>query len=289
MAAIILLASGKPSLMPGLQTVHHLSGLIMLPLILTIILIPTAFAVAWAWATRIANYSLVDAAWAFGIGITGCFLLATGPGDMLARILAAILVGCWSLRLGIYLHRRIQRMHPQEDARYAKLREIWKGRERSAFFGFFQIQALSVVLLALPFLAIAHGSNPVHFFVILGAFVAVVGLLGESLADHQMATFKRSNSDSKRVCKSGLWRYSRHPNYFFESLIWWGFYLMACGSPWGWATIHAPLIITWLLLRVTGIPPTEAAAVASKGDAYREYQSTTSAFIPLPTKKRVAL
>jgi len=242
------------------------------------------FGLAWVWAVRIDNYSIVDAMWAFGIGATACFWLAVGQGDTITRIVAALLVGFWSLRLGGYLHRRIHRMHPQEDARYAKLRDVWQGREKSAFFGFFQIQALSVVVLAIPFLSIASKSNGWGIFETLGASITLIGLIGESIADRQMAAFKCRNPDSKAVCRDGLWRYSRHPNYFFESVIWWGFYVIACGSPWGWATMHAPLAITWLLLRVTGIPPAEASALARKGEAYRQYQMTTSAFIPWPPK-----
>jgi steroid 5-alpha reductase family enzyme len=110
--------------------------------------------------------------------------------------------------------------------------------------------------------------------------VAVVGIVGESVSDSQMSRFKARNPDSKAVCQEGLWRYSRHPNYFFEAVIWSGIYVYTCGSEWGWAMIHAPATIIFLLLKVTGIPPTEAAAVRRKGDAYRRYQKTTSPFIP---------
>lgn len=254
-------------------------------ILIAVVAVPAAFALAWVWAVRIDNYSVVDAAWAFGIGATACFWLTVGPGDLTARIAAAAVVGFWSLRLGGYLHRRIHRMHPQEDARYAKLRDVWKGRVKPAFFGFFQMQAVSVILLALPFLAISNKTNSWGVLESIGLAIILIGLTGEALADRQMAAFKRGNSDSKAVCRDGLWRYSRHPNYFFESVIWWGFYLFACGSPWGWATLHAPIAITWLLLRVTGIPPTEAAAVARKGDAYREYQKTTSPFVPWAPRK----
>jgi len=118
----------------------------------------------------------------------------------------------------------------------------------------------------------------------IGFLVGVTGLIGETIADRQMSAFKASDTDPKSVCQRGLWKYSRHPNYFFESVIWIGIFLFATSSPWGWTTFYAPAIITFLLLKVTGIPPTEASALKRKGDAYREYQRTTSPFIPLPTK-----
>jgi steroid 5-alpha reductase family enzyme len=249
------------------------------------LLVALLFALSWAWARRVDNYSLVDAVWAFGIGIVGVLWLVVGTGDPLKRLLAAGLLALWSLRLGGHLQARIRRHHPSEDARYAALRHAWHGREASAFFWFFQGQGLSVLLLALPFLAIAAGASaPWRAWEIAGLAVTLIGIFGEALADRQMNQFKASNSAATAVCRSGLWRYSRHPNYFFEAVIWLGFYLFACGSGWGWATLHAPAIIVFLLLKVTGIPPTEASAVARKGDAYRAYQRSTSSFIPLPPR-----
>jgi steroid 5-alpha reductase family enzyme len=244
------------------------------------------FLVAWMWARRCDNYSLVDAAWAFGIGLTGVFWLAVSGGGSVKHWVAGGLVAMWSLRLGWHLQRRIRRAHPEEDARYVRLREVWTGRVASAFFWFFQAQAISVVLLALPFLLIA--ADPDDGWSVwesVGLAVTLIGILGEGLADRQMSYFKAGKPDSKAVCQEGLWRYSRHPNYFFEAIIWLGFYLFACGSDWGWATVYAPAMIIFLLLRVTGIPPTEAAAVLRKGDAYRRYQETTSPFIPWPQKR----
>jgi steroid 5-alpha reductase family enzyme len=245
-----------------------------------------AFGVTWNWARKLDNYSLVDAVWAFGIGLVSCFwLMVCGDGTM-KHWVAGILVAMWSLRLSWHLQRRIRRAHPEEDARYVVLREVWVGRVASAFFCFFQAQAISVVLLALPFFFVAIDINGVWSrWESLGLAVVVVGIFGEGLADAQMTKFKSVNKDSKAVCQEGLWRYSRHPNYFFEAIIWIGFYLYACGSAWGWAMIYAPITIIYLLLRVTGIPPTEAAAVRRRGDAYRRYQQTTSAFIPWPPKR----
>ena len=243
------------------------------------------FAAAWAWCVRLRNFSPVDAFWAFGIGITSLFLLFGDTPPDWKRIAAGILIAAWSMRLGRHLARRIMKHHPEEDSRYIKLREVWTGRENSAFFWFFQAQAVSVFLLALPFHLIAADPDPSwHFLHILGVVVAACGLIGETLADKQMDDFKATDPDPKSVCRRGLWKYSRHPNYFFESVIWTGIFLFAAGSPWGWTTIYAPAIITFLLLKVTGIPPTEASALKRKGEAYREYQRTTSPFVPWPPK-----
>lgn len=248
--------------------------------------VSSLFSIAWWVARKISNYSLVDAVWAFGIGgVAAWWLLLLG--DPSPKILAAgVLSVAWSVRLGWHLQRRIARAYPEEDARYIKLREIWKNREGTAFFLFFQMQALSVVLLALPFLFVAMDADRSWgAWETVGVLIAFCGIVGEAVADAQMARFKKSHSGSGGVCREGLWRFSRHPNYFFESVIWLGFYLYACGSEWGWASIHAPAMIVFLLLRVTGIPPTEAAALRRKGDAYRDYQKTTSPFIPWPPKK----
>lgn len=248
-------------------------------------LMSVVFFIAWLWAKRVDNYSLVDAVWAFGVGLTGLFWLGLSQGNA-KHWAAGGLLALWSLRLGWHLQKRIRKHHPQEDARYLKLREVWKGREGSAFFWFFQGQGISAVLLALPFLCVARDPDiSWSVWETVGLALGLAGVAGEGLADSQMSAFKTRNHDAKAVCQDGLWRYSRHPNYFFEAIIWIGFYVFACGSEWGWATVHAPAMIIYLLLKVTGIPPTEAAAVSRKGDAYRRYQQTTSAFIPWPPSR----
>lgn len=245
------------------------------------------FLLAWCYARKWDNYSLVDAVWAFGIGITAVFWLAVCGDGSPKHILAAVMIAVWSLRLGYHLQRRIRRSYPEEDARYGKLREVWAGKVASAFFWFFQGQALSVMLLALPFLIIAADPDSGWSgWEWAGLAVVIVGISGESLADAQISRFKEGKPDKKEVCREGLWRYSRHPNYFFESVIWIGFYIYACGSEWGWVMFYAPGIIIFLLLKVTGIPPTEASSVKRKGDAYRDYQNTTSAFIPWAPKRK---
>lgn len=250
--------------------------------------ISMVFCLAWAWARKIDNYSLVDAVWAFGIGLIGCWWLISASDFREAKHwIAALMLGLWSVRLGWHLQRRIRHSYPEEDARYGKLRETWKGKVAKAFFWFFQAQALSAALLALPFLLIAADPNSSwSAWESAGLVLALVGISGEALADSQMSRFKSLNSDKKAICREGFWRFSRHPNYFFESVIWIGFYIYACGSHSGWSMIYAPAIIIFLLVKVTGIPPTEASALARKGDAYREYQETTSPLIPWPPLRR---
>ncbi|MEO5713905.1 MAG: DUF1295 domain-containing protein [Luteolibacter sp.] len=250
-----------------------------------LVLMSAVFSAAWIFARRVDNYSLVDAVWAFGIGGTVWIWFAMS-GWQPKQWAAAGLATLWSMRLGWHLQKRIRSHHPTEDARYVKLREVWQGRVAPAFFWFFQTQAVSAVLLALPFLFIFRDTDGAwSHWETAGLALSLIGIVGEGVADSQISAFKKQNRRSDTVCQSGLWYYSRHPNYFFESVIWTGFYVYACGSEWGWLTLHAPVTIIYLLLRVTGIPPTEAAALLRKGDAYRRYQDSTSAFIPWPPRR----
>ncbi|MFD2255687.1 DUF1295 domain-containing protein [Luteolibacter algae] len=244
------------------------------------------FGGAWAFCVKIKNFSPVDAFWAASIGLTSLYFLLAGGNIDSRKIVAGLLIGIWAARLASHLFKRILKHHPGEDSRYGKLREHWVGRVNIMFLLFFLAQAISAFLLALPFYLVSLDTDTewssLHLF---GALVASIGLYGEALSDQQMADFKATNHSSEAICKNGLWNYSRHPNYFFESVIWIGIFIFASGSPWGWVSLYAPVAITFLLLKVTGIPPTEASALKRKGSAYREYQRTTSAFIPLPPKK----
>lgn len=245
-----------------------------------------AFTAGWMWAKKINNYSLVDAIWALGIGIIGVFWILSRGEIYYKHAVLCLLLGGWSLRLSQHLIRRITAAHPVEDRRYVKLREHWGDQVATCFFWFFQLQAISVILLATPFFIVGMDSNSSwSSWEFWGATLCILGISGESLADSQMSRFKAQAVSPQAVCKKGLWKYSRHPNYFFEAVIWIGFYVYACGSEWGWAVFYAPLTIIYLLLKVTGIPPAEEAAVLRKGDAYRSYQATTSAFIPWFPKK----
>jgi steroid 5-alpha reductase family enzyme len=244
-----------------------------------------AFAILYAVARGIDNYSIVDIAWSYAFAALAIVYGLLGEGWPVRRAMVAAMVTAWSLRLGTHLLVRIARKHPVEDGRYAQLRKDWETGFTSRMAGFFQMQAVSVVLLGFPFLAACSNADPsVGLLEWVGVGLWLLSISGEALADAQLALFKRDTGNAGKVCDAGLWRYSRHPNYFFEWLIWVSYFVFGCASPWGWIGIISPACILYLLLRVTGIPMTEEQSVRSKGDAYRRYQERTSAFVPLPTR-----
>lgn len=155
-------------------------------------------------------------------------------------------------------------------------------------FGYFQLQAVAVCLFSYPPLLVMQNPRPAFsLWELLGVILWAVAVTGEAIADRQLATFRRQPWNKDRVCRTGLWRYSRHPNYFFEWLHWWSYVVMALALPAGngWATLIGPLIMGWALVKVTAIPLAESQALASRGDEYRLYQETTSAFFPWPPRR----
>ncbi len=249
-------------------------------------IVSTLFSLTWLLSLKLNNFSFVDIAWSCGLSFLAPLYAFSGGGYPPRKWIALTIAMVWSLRLGTYLLARIKRHHPHEDVRYTVLREKWKGQPARNFFWFFQAQALLILLLSAPMLLACLNPEPsLNALELSGAVVWLIGIVGEAISDAQMARFKADPDSKGQVCRAGLWRYSRHPNYFFESVVWLGFWLFACGSPWGWVTVYAPALILYFLLRVTGIPLTEECAVKSKGAAYREYQRTTSAFIPLPPRR----
>ena len=243
------------------------------------------FAGLYWLARRIDNYGIVDIAWSYAFSAVAAYYALAAPGWPVRRALIAAMTMLWSLRLGTHLFRRVAGHHPVEDGRYVQLRRDWAANFAPKMFGFFQLQAVSVVLLGAALLVSSLNATPtIHPCEIAGVGLWLLALTGESLADRQLAAFKRDPANRGRVCDAGLWRYSRHPNYFFEWLVWVAFFVFALGSPWGWVAIIGPASILWLLLRVTGIPMNEEQNLRSRGDAYRRYQQSTSVFVPLPRR-----
>jgi steroid 5-alpha reductase family enzyme len=258
---------------------------------LPLILSGTAMAMAmmvvvWFFARRMNNAGIVDIWWAFGFTPVAVFYGVFGSGHMVRNGLIAAMVCAWSLRLGMHLYKRVMSHREVEDPRYAELRRQYPKRTWLMFFGFFQLQGLLIGLLSIPVaLACANASPGVGVFEVAGVVLWLVGIGGEAIADMQLQLFKAHPASKGRVCDFGLWRYSRHPNYFFEWVVWIGYFVFALGSPWGWTGIVSPLLMLFFLTRMTGIPPAEARALASRGEAYREYQRRTSVFVPWFPKK----
>jgi steroid 5-alpha reductase family enzyme len=162
------------------------------------------------------------------------------------------------------------------------MRKSFGNKAPLAFFIFFQMQALFVVLFLAPMIAAMSIGGPIGWREIFAAVIWLIAMRGEAMADHQLAQFKADPDNKGKVCKEGLWRYSRHPNYFFEWVHWFAYLAIGAtlATSIGYAALAGPVVMGVFLLFVTGIPYTEMRAVQSKGEAYRQYQRETSAFIP---------
>ena len=238
--------------------------------------------VLWALQKRNGRAGIVDVAWALGTGILGVLFAATADGDGARRVLVGALAGVWGARLAAHLWARLRR--EGEDGRYAMLRRQWGERTQRNLAIFFQIQAAWAVLFALPMLVAAANPAPgLRWLDALGALLFLVSLGGEIWADRELAAFRR-DTGGEGVCRRGPWRYTRHPNYFFEWIHWWAYVPIAAGGPWWGLTLLFPALMYLFLTRITGIPPTEARAVERRGDAYRRYQENTNAFFPGPPR-----
>jgi steroid 5-alpha reductase family enzyme len=234
----------------------------------------------WLFARAKRNAGVVDVGWALSLGALAAYYAAVGPGSPERRLLTAALPAVWSLRLVAYLGPRVLSEEKGEDARYRDLRAKWGDRADRNFFFFFQAQALLNVFLSLPFLVCAFDARPGWDGQAAAAcLLLAIAVVGEALADRQLSAWRAAPENAGKTCRAGLWRYSRHPNYFFEWLHWWCYPLLALGAPYGWVALIGPALMLFFLLKITGIPATEARALKSRSD-YAEYQKTTSAFIP---------
>ncbi len=241
---------------------------------------------------RTKDAGIVDALWALSLASAAVFAAITGAGEPARRVLMGAMVGIWGLRLGVHvLTDRV--LKGGEDGRYADMRERFASRAQMFFAAVFAANAVLIVLLSTVFVIAAAdgreaGGPALGVWQYVGAALWVVGIGGEWIADRQLLMFKRVSGNKGKVCEAGLWRYSRHPNYFFEWVIWCGFAIAAVTGPHGWAVIVAPLLMLALITKVTGIPPTEARSLKSRPEAYRRYQQTTNAFVPWFRKERAS-
>lgn len=233
----------------------------------------------WWRQTRTKNATSVDAAWAANLGGLAVYYALVSEAPVERRVVVAACGALWGGRLAWHLLR--DRVGKAEDGRYAALRASWGARAQPKFLAFYLAQALLDGLLSIPFLLAASDTRAaLEWNDYAGLATVLVAVAGEASADAQLARFKQRPGSRGKTCREGLWSVSRHPNYFFEWSAWIGFALLACGAPSGNVAWFAPALMLYLLFKITGIPATEAQALRTRGDDYRDYQRTTSVFVP---------
>lgn len=267
------------------MTISYFEALVAIALALSILM-----AIAWVVRERTGNSGWVDTIWTFAVGLVGAgsaLWPVAGESPNARQWLVAALVAIWSLRLG--LHIAIRTAGISDDPRYAACAKEWGAAASRRMFVFLQNQAFgSIPLVFAIFVAARFPSNELRWQDALGALILLVGIAGEGLADTQLKRFRADPANRGRVCDVGLWRWSRHPNYFFEWFCWLAYPVIGLSLsypfsyPWSLATLPAPVFMYWILVHVTGIPPLEEQMLRSRGEGYRAYQLRTSKFFPLP-------
>ena len=248
-----------------------------------LVLMVVLFTGTWLVQLRTKNAAIVDTIWSLSFPLLTILYCWVVEGYALRQWLLVVMVCAWGFRLGLYLLFRTLG-HP-EDVRYATLRKEWGEKQNLLMLRFYYFQGILALILTLPFALITVNPTPsLSYFEIAGFGLWVVAFIGESTADFQLKKFKKNPANRGKICNEGLWYYSRHPNYFFEWLIWVSFFIVALGSEWGILSIICPVLMYYFLTRVTGIVYTEKAMLKSRGQAFADYQKSTSAFFPMPKK-----
>ena len=238
---------------------------------------------AWFLQLKTRNAGLVDAIWAFTLGGLAALYAAFGTAPFETRLLLAVMGVAWGVRLGVHLW--VRNYGKPEDWRYANLRSEWGAKADTKMFWFFQFQNIFTLMLsASAFIPAAYRPDAAPLWACaIAVALWVISVAGEGLADAQMEAFRSNPANKGQVCRAGLWRYSRHPNYFFETLHWLAYLPLALGAPYWWATLAAPLVMSFLLMKLSGVPLMEAEMIRRK-PGYGEYVRCTSALIPWPPK-----
>jgi len=247
-------------------------------------------AAAWGLQQKIGSSGWVDVTWSLGVGAVGAAAAlwpVSSDAALWRQALVAGLVACWSLRLGLHIVGRNRRTG--DDPRYQQLIADWGADAPRRMFTFLQAQAAVGVILVVSVMLAAHfPGESLRLQDVLGVALLVAAIAGETIADRQLRAFTRDPANRDAVCDVGLWRYSRHPNYFFEWLVWLAYPVIAIGLeyPPGWLSLAAPACMYWVLVRVSGIPPLEQHMLRTRGQAFVRYQNETSPFFPLPRRWR---
>ncbi len=245
-----------------------------------------AMTAAWAVQRRTGASGWIDTIWSFAVGLGGVAAIVISAGTPERRLAAFLLIAIWSIRLGSHIGSRTR--GGGEDPRYAKLVEEWGKNAAKRLFMFLQIQALAgLILVVAIYLAASNTATFPRIFDIVAIGLALTALAGEAISDRQLARFRRKPEAKTEICEEGFWRYSRHPNYFFEWLYWcaWPLLALTGPSPFAWAALLAPVLMYWLLVHASGIPPLEDHMLRSRGEKFRALQRRVNAFFPGPRKE----
>jgi steroid 5-alpha reductase family enzyme len=242
------------------------------------------FTLLWLISLRLRDASIVDLFWGPAFAVAAGVYFIGADGWLPRRVLVLGLVTLWGARLA--LHLALRNLGQGEDARYRRWREQhgarWWWR---SLLQVFLLQAVIAWVVSWPLAAAQAGDGPTGWTAwdLAGTLVVLTGLAIETIADAQLRRFKADPESRGRVLDTGLWRYSRHPNYFGDAVVWWGLYLLAVGVPGGWVTMVSPIVMTWLLRRVSGVPLLEAGMRETR-PGYAAYVARTSSFIPWPPR-----
>lgn len=250
----------------------------------TIILVFLYFAVFFVIGTIKKNNGVVDTAWGLGFVIVAWFSTAISNSFFWPNIIISIMITIWGVRLFYHIIKR--NSGKPEDFRYAAWRKEWgKWVVPRAFLQVYMLQAIFMLFVASPIIILnSYQSSTMTILTLIGAAVWILGFYFESLGDYQLEQFKKNKENKGKILNTGLWKYTRHPNYFGESTMWWGIGIAAYGSGAGILSFVSPIIITFLLLFVSGVPLLEKSFANRPG--YSEYKAVTSVFIPMPPKKQ---
>jgi steroid 5-alpha reductase family enzyme len=251
-------------------------------LIATAIALPALLVGFWLVSIPLRDVSIVDVAWGVAIALAGWIALGVGGGDPGRALLMVVLVTLWGGRLAGYIGLR-KLKHPGEDSRYAAMRKRSGGSFVLVSLGkVFLLQAALAWVIALVLVGSGTYDGELGWLDLVGVALWVAGMIFEAGGDAQLARFKGDPANKGKVMQTGLWRYTRHPNYFGEFCIWWGFYALALSAG-AWWTVIAPLIVTALVTKVSGAAHLEKSTMGER-PGYREYVERTSGFFPRPPK-----
>ncbi|MFC2166335.1 DUF1295 domain-containing protein [Acidobacteriota bacterium] len=228
--------------------------------------------------------SIVDIAWGIGFILVAFLTFFLEPGFMARHILSVALIFLWGTRLAA--HIAVRKRGKGEDFRYGKWRREWgKWFFVRSFFQIYMLQGFLLLIIAYPVILINHSKKTgIEFLDIIGLIIWLNGFFFEAVGDYQLSKFKRQAENKGKIITQGLWRFTRHPNYFGETTMWWGIFLIALSVRNGWTAIVSPMMITFLLLKVSGITMLEKKYIGNK--EFEEYAKKTNAFFPWFSKKR---